>query len=131
MSGAPVPVFIASNSFAKTVGPSFNQFTQIPGCVLLNSVTALFIPVTPDQNVRFTEPDEQPLLEAFATRCGVAAPNAALDVTNVAVMLVAATATSSFRNLTPRVVDGGCPEDLSFRERRIAIYCLLLYRSLP
>jgi hypothetical protein len=84
------------------------------------------MPVTPDQKVRFTEPEEQPFPEVLAKRCGVA-PNAALDVTSVAVMLVAATATKTFRNLAPRVINGPCPEDLSCREKRIMILSASLF----
>src|ERR1039458_9651119 len=112
MSGAPVPVFMASNSLANTVGPSFSQCTQIPGCVWLNKTTALSMPVTPDQNVRFTDPDEQPSPETFALRKDAAPPNAEVDVTSVAVMLVAATATSTRRSFSPRLADAARPKDL-------------------
>jgi hypothetical protein len=98
---------------------------------LLNKTTALLMPVTPDQNVRFTDPDEKPSPETFATRCETAAPNAEVDVTSVAVMLVAATATSTRRSFSPRLADAARPKDLSCHERRIVMYSLPFYHSLP
>jgi hypothetical protein len=69
------------------------------------------MPVTPDQNVRSTDPEEHPLADTLATRWGVAAPKAEVDVNNVAVMPVAAAATRTRRSFTPRLADAARLED--------------------
>lgn len=73
-SGAPLPAFSAlfSAVYSGSPAPGSSSVTQMPGWVLLNSVTARFMPGTQAQNVSWVVLEEQDAPPASTDADGLA-----------------------------------------------------------
>src|SRR5215469_6819935 len=73
-SGAPLPAFSAlfSAVYSGSPAPGSSSVTQMPGWVLLNSVTARLMPGTQAQNVSWAALEEHDLPPARTDAAGLA-----------------------------------------------------------